>query len=102
VEEGGSVELTERAPSRVAPRYPHLADRSVEVDCRRLLGVRRQLLGAVAPADPTVGFFAQRDRQALGKVAWYLREVLGETAYDREFYRWRMDERDANPGARCC
>jgi uncharacterized short protein YbdD (DUF466 family) len=59
-------------------------------------------------------------RQALGKVAWYLREVSGETAYDRyvahrlarhpsepvlsrrEFYRWRMDERDANPGARCC
>lgn len=59
-------------------------------------------------------------RHALGKVAWYLREVSGETAYDRyvshrlarhpgepvltrrEFYRWRMDERDANPGARCC
>ena len=59
-------------------------------------------------------------RHALGKVAWYLREVAGETAYDRyvahrlarhpgepvltrrEFYRWRMDERNANPGARCC
>jgi uncharacterized short protein YbdD (DUF466 family) len=50
----------------------------------------------------------------------YLREVSGETAYERyaehrrrvhpdeprmsrrEFERWRMDERDANPSARCC
>jgi uncharacterized short protein YbdD (DUF466 family) len=50
----------------------------------------------------------------------YLREVSGETAYERyvehrtrlhpdeplmgrrEFERWRMDDRDANPSARCC
>ena len=50
----------------------------------------------------------------------YLREVSGETAYDRyvdhrrrehpldpvmsrrEYERWRMDQRDANPSARCC
>jgi uncharacterized short protein YbdD (DUF466 family) len=48
------------------------------------------------------------------------REVSGETAYDRyvehrrrmhpdnpvmsrrDFERWRMDQRDARPGARCC
>ena len=59
-------------------------------------------------------------REALGKVVWYVREVSGESAYDRyvahrlachpdeqvmsrrDFYRWRMDERDANPGSRCC
>ena len=51
---------------------------------------------------------------------WYLREVSGETAYDRyveharrdhpgepvmsrrDFERWRQDDRDANPRARCC
>jgi uncharacterized short protein YbdD (DUF466 family) len=51
---------------------------------------------------------------------WYLREVMGENAYDhylehqrrrhpgepvvsrREFERRRMDERDANPETRCC
>ena len=50
----------------------------------------------------------------------YLREASGETAYDRyvehrrrdhpgdpvmsrrEYERWRMDQRDANPSARCC
>ena len=50
----------------------------------------------------------------------YLREVSGETAYDRyvehrrrehpgdpvmsrrDYERWRMDQRDANPSARCC
>jgi uncharacterized short protein YbdD (DUF466 family) len=50
----------------------------------------------------------------------YLREVSGETQYDRyvehrrrehpddpvmsrrDFERWRMDDRDANPRARCC
>jgi uncharacterized short protein YbdD (DUF466 family) len=55
-------------------------------------------------------------RGALG----YLREVSGETAYDRyvahrrrdhpeepvmsrrDFERWRMRERDEKPGARCC
>jgi uncharacterized short protein YbdD (DUF466 family) len=58
--------------------------------------------------------------EALGKVVWYLREFSGEAEYDRyvahrrkrhpgepvmtprEFWRWRMDEKDRNPGARCC
>jgi uncharacterized short protein YbdD (DUF466 family) len=61
-----------------------------------------------------------RVRHAFGRLAWYLHEVSGESAYDRycehrrthhagdpvmtraEFWRWRMDERDRNPGARCC
>ncbi len=51
---------------------------------------------------------------------WYLREVSGESAYDRyvehrrrdhpdeavmsrrDFERWRQDDRDKNPRARCC
>jgi uncharacterized short protein YbdD (DUF466 family) len=51
---------------------------------------------------------------------WYLREVTGESAYDRyvkharaghpdrpvlsrrQFERQRMDDRDARPQARCC
>lgn len=59
-------------------------------------------------------------RHGFGLLAWYLREVSGESAYDRycehlrrrhpdealptraEYWRWRMDERDKNPGARCC
>ena len=59
-------------------------------------------------------------RKALGRVGWFLREVSGEAAYDRykahrekhhadepvmtrrEFERWRMDDRDRNPRARCC
>jgi uncharacterized short protein YbdD (DUF466 family) len=59
-------------------------------------------------------------RMAVGRVGWYLREVSGESAYDRynahrerlhpdepvltrrEFERWRMDDRDRNPRARCC
>ena len=59
-------------------------------------------------------------REALAKAGWYVREVAGETAYERyvahrkehhpgepvmterEFWRWRMDERDRKPGARCC
>jgi uncharacterized short protein YbdD (DUF466 family) len=63
---------------------------------------------------------AARLRHGFGRLAWYLREVSGESAYDRycehqerhhpggalmtraEFWRWRMDERDRNPGARCC
>ncbi|HLZ36228.1 MAG TPA: YbdD/YjiX family protein [Mycobacteriales bacterium] len=53
-------------------------------------------------------------------VRWYLREVTGETAYDRyvahargahgdapvlsrrEFERRRMDAREVRPGSRCC
>jgi len=59
-------------------------------------------------------------RDALGGVLWYLREVSGETAYDRyvehlrrehpgqpvmsrrDFERARQDERERNPRARCC
>lgn len=53
-------------------------------------------------------------------VLWYLRELTGETQYDRylerharehagtapltrrEFERRRIDEQDATPGSRCC
>ena len=59
-------------------------------------------------------------REALSGVRWYLREVSGETAYDRyvehlrrehpdasvmsrrDFERWRQDDRNENPRARCC
>ncbi len=59
-------------------------------------------------------------RDALRGVAWYLREVSGETGYERyvahvrrehpdaavmsrrDFERRRADDRDANPRARCC
>jgi uncharacterized short protein YbdD (DUF466 family) len=61
-----------------------------------------------------------RIRRGLSGLAWYLREVSGESAYDRyvthrqrlhpgepvmtpaEFWRWRMDDRDRRPSARCC
>lgn len=59
-------------------------------------------------------------RRGVGWVRWYLREVTGESAYDRyvahacaehpgapvldrrEFERRRMDARDATPQQRCC
>jgi uncharacterized short protein YbdD (DUF466 family) len=59
-------------------------------------------------------------RELWAGVRWYLREVSGETAYERyvehvrrahpdalvlsrrDFERWRQDEREANPRARCC
>lgn len=59
-------------------------------------------------------------RRALRGVRWYLREVAGETAYDRyvehrrlehpgapvmtrrDFERRRQDAREARPQARCC
>ncbi len=59
-------------------------------------------------------------REAVGKVGWYLREVSGETAYERyvahlrehhpdepvpsrgDFERRRMDDRDSKPQTRCC
>jgi uncharacterized short protein YbdD (DUF466 family) len=55
-----------------------------------------------------------------GRALWYLREVMGENAYERylehqrrrhphqpvlsrrEFERRRMDELDDHPRARCC
>jgi uncharacterized short protein YbdD (DUF466 family) len=57
---------------------------------------------------------------AAGRALWYLREVMGENAYEhylehrrrrhpgepvlsrREFERRRMDELEQRPGARCC
>jgi uncharacterized short protein YbdD (DUF466 family) len=59
-------------------------------------------------------------RDAYSGVRWYLREVSGESAYDRyvehmrsdhpdqpvmtrrDYERRRMDQRDENPRARCC
>jgi uncharacterized short protein YbdD (DUF466 family) len=59
-------------------------------------------------------------KQAFAGVRWYLREVSGESAYDRyvehrrhehpdepvmsrrAFERRRQDEREARPQARCC
>jgi uncharacterized short protein YbdD (DUF466 family) len=59
-------------------------------------------------------------RDVLRGVKWYVREVSGESAYDRyvehvrsehpdavvmsrrDFERLRQDERDRNPRARCC
>jgi uncharacterized short protein YbdD (DUF466 family) len=59
-------------------------------------------------------------RDAYSGVRWYLREITGESAYDRyvehmrrdhpeqavmtrrEFERRRQDAREENPRARCC
>jgi len=59
-------------------------------------------------------------KEAFAGVRWYLREVSGETAYDRyvehvrrehheavvmsrrDFERMRQDDRNDNPRARCC
>ncbi|HEX6954895.1 MAG TPA: YbdD/YjiX family protein [Agromyces sp.] len=60
-------------------------------------------------------------RRGCRSVAWYLRDLMGDNAYqaylehhrtqhgpeqppltEREFWRQRMDEQDRNPGARCC
>ena len=53
-------------------------------------------------------------------IRWYMRNLMGDTAYEtylahhrrthpdeqpmteRQFWRDRMDEQDRNPGARCC
>jgi uncharacterized short protein YbdD (DUF466 family) len=61
-----------------------------------------------------------RVRLAGARVLWYLREVMGENAYDhylehqcrshpdacvlsrREFERRRMDAMEVRPGQRCC
>jgi uncharacterized short protein YbdD (DUF466 family) len=63
---------------------------------------------------------ARRVGAAAGRALWYLREVMGENAYDHylehrrrthpgepvlprgEFERRRMDELDDHPRARCC
>lgn len=59
-------------------------------------------------------------RHVAGRLGWYLREVSGESDYERwvahqrehhpheepmdrrAFERFRMDDRDRNPRARCC
>ena len=59
-------------------------------------------------------------RDAMRGITWYLREVSGETQYEkycahvrrdhpdapvmsrRDFERWRQDDRNDNPRARCC
>lgn len=60
-------------------------------------------------------------RSGCRSVAWYVRDLMGDNAYqaylehhrtqhgpehppltEREFWRQRMDEQDRNPGARCC
>jgi uncharacterized short protein YbdD (DUF466 family) len=59
-------------------------------------------------------------KQAVAGVRWYLREVTGESGYDRyvthmrrdhpgqmvmsrrDYERWRQDQREENPRARCC
>jgi uncharacterized short protein YbdD (DUF466 family) len=63
---------------------------------------------------------ARRLGAAVGGALWYLREVMGENAYEHylehrrrahpdepvlsraEFERRRMDELDQNPRVRCC
>ena len=63
---------------------------------------------------------ARRLGAAAGRALWYLREVMGENAYEHylehrrrthpgepvlsrgEFERRRMDELDGRPAARCC
>jgi uncharacterized short protein YbdD (DUF466 family) len=58
--------------------------------------------------------------EVVGGVRWYLKEVAGETAYERhvehvrrehpdamvmsrrDFERMRQDQRNDNPRARCC
>jgi uncharacterized short protein YbdD (DUF466 family) len=63
---------------------------------------------------------AHRLGAAAGRALWYLREVMGENAYEHylehrrrthpgepilsrgEFERRRMDELDERPAARCC
>jgi uncharacterized short protein YbdD (DUF466 family) len=70
-----------------------------------------------AGAAATVGLV----RRGCRSVAWYVRDLMGDNAYqvylehhrtqhgpehphltEREFWRQRMDEQDRNPGARCC
>ena len=59
-------------------------------------------------------------RRAASRTLWYVREVMGENAYDhylehqrrhhpgepvmprREFERCRMDRMEVRPGHRCC
>lgn len=66
-----------------------------------------------------IGPFA-RLRRAAAAVRWYVTSLMGDTAYatyvehqrrlhpgasvisEREFWRRRYAEQDANPGSRCC
>lgn len=80
---------------------------------------------ATAPRHPARAFTARAGAAAFGRaaraVAWYMGELMGDSAYrvylehhrathaaddapmtEREYWRCRMDEQDQNPGARCC
>lgn len=80
---------------------------------------------ATAPRRPARTISVRAGAAALGRagraIAWYMSELMGDTAYrtyldhhvathgaesrpmtEREFWRGRMDEQDQNPGARCC
>ncbi|WP_319946636.1 MULTISPECIES: YbdD/YjiX family protein [Cellulosimicrobium] len=63
---------------------------------------------------------AARVHDGAARVRWYVRQVMGDDAYatyaahqravhpggvvmtEREFWRMRHAEQDANPGSRCC
>ncbi|MFE9232978.1 YbdD/YjiX family protein [Cellulosimicrobium funkei] len=67
-----------------------------------------------------LGTAAARVRDGAAHVRWYVRQVMGDDAYatyaahqravhpggvvmtEREFWRMRHAEQDANPGSRCC
>ena len=80
---------------------------------------------STAARRPALASTARAGAAALGRgwraVTWYVRELMGEGAYpayvrhherthgtdhapltEREFWRSRMSEMDADPGARCC
>lgn len=80
---------------------------------------------ATAPRRPARTLAVRAGVAAIGRaakaVAWYMGELMGDSAYraylahhaathaaveppmtEREYWRCRMDEQDQNPGARCC
>ena len=72
-----------------------------------------------AATDPLRAIASLLGRAGRG-IRWYVRNLMGDTAYEtyiahhrrhhpgedpmteRQFWRDRMDEQDRNPGARCC
>ena len=80
----------------------------------------RSVRAVRAPRGTRAGGPRMTAKQVFGGVRWYLREVSGETAYDRyvehrrrehpgepvmsrrDFERRRQDAREARPQARCC
>lgn len=80
---------------------------------------------ATAPRRPARTSTVRAGAAAIGRagraIAWYVGELMGDSAYrvylehhrathpegeepltEREFWRCRMNEQDQNPGARCC